>query len=915
MKRYLLTLLALALTIAGLNAQTNVVLEDFEDGSRLGWNENAGDGTFEIVMNPAIDTTVFDTLGINPDGMVGAYTKEAGRGFSLLIAELDQPLDLTVNNKFCIQVLSTVNTEFIFKLEGDGEAIEKRRFMAGPPIWQEYCFDMSDAADFTTITKIILFFDPGNEESSDTYLFDNIVSMPADECAGTVPNPNIIDDFECQRNWPIRTGILDLVAIENPDPTGINTSSMVGQYTDIGGGFYPLVYETGDVLPFIEGPRVVKMKMWPTVTGRFLYKLEGGASPAYEDDIQITEDDLNQWKEYTLDFSSQAGANHTRFVLFFNAGVTAGENEIYYIDDLILEEPPSGEVIEDFEDGGKLSWGPLNDDATLHGSFSIIANPDMSGNDSPNIGSYTKGSSSFSTVTAALPTGLDLSTFSQLNMQVWAPDGAQNVSMQLVSATQGNQTVTRDITSTMEWVELNFNFEEFSSITDFQSINLQFDGGTAAEGTIFLFDNITLGEGTVDPCEGVEVDPSFVDDFDCQRNVELAVGGNQLQIINNPDASGINPNGLDQVGEYTDPFDEFSALVYNFGGPIDLSLLNQLSVKIWSPAAVPLLFKLEGGTSAPKEVFMDVMETETWVEYKVDFSDQAMENHTSLAIFFNAGVIQDEQLVYFIDDIQFTRAPYTTCVADFETEEFSLMGGPWTFFANGPNPDPISVIENPDKSGINTSDSVAVFVEKADPAANIFAGAFHNLDAPIILPNDNKTLRMKVWADHEALIGLKLEQGSTGANSGDRNVPYTTPNEWQELTWDYSDLPDDEAYNVITVIMDFENIPTEDEFYYFDDIVIGDASCDVGTSIFSPVQVDELTISPNPTNNWLLVDNMQNIRRLEVHNTLGQRLQVIQTTGQPNVQLDVSSLQKGVYLISAYNSRNELTANAKFIKQ
>ncbi|MCB9270191.1 MAG: hypothetical protein H6561_11540 [Lewinellaceae bacterium] len=73
----------------------------------------------------------------------------------------------------------------------------------------------------TTLTKIILFFDPGVAESSDTYLFDNLTQLPADECSGTTPDPEILDDFECQRNATYGIGFQNIKAIDNPFSEGI----------------------------------------------------------------------------------------------------------------------------------------------------------------------------------------------------------------------------------------------------------------------------------------------------------------------------------------------------------------------------------------------------------------------------------------------------------------------------------------------------------------------------------------------------------------------------------------------------------------------------------------------------------------------------------------------------------------------
>lgn len=910
MRKPLLSLLVIFCSMSLSFGQT--VLEDFENGAALPWNGSFGDGVFTVVENPAVADTLVDPLMINRSDSCGSYMKQEGSAFSLLIAQLENPLDLSTMNKFNIQINSPVPTSFLFKLEGDGEALELRQNISVTGRWVEYSFDFSGAATYTTINKIILFFDPGNGPSSDTYLFDNITMEAADECAGTEPIAGIIDDFECQRNITYgNPGFLDIVSIDNPDASGINTSSKVGQYTDTGGTFHALVMDFGGPIP-LEERSLLKFKVWAPKAGRLLTKLERGGSPAIEKDLQI--ETLNTWVEYTVDYSDQAGASHNALVLFLNAGQDPEEGDIYYLDDIRWEEAPSGASLEDFEGGAKLFWEPLSANATLHGTFEVIDNPDATGlNTTADIGSYTKGSSNFSTLTGLLLNGLDLSTFSQLNLQVWAPAGATEVTLQLQSPTQGTKEVTRDITATETWIDLNFNFDEFSTITDFQQVNLLFDPGTPSSNTYF-FDNLAIGSATVDPCEGVAAIPNIVDDFGCQRNVEITGGANSLEVINNPVPGGIKPDPLDKVGQYTDPLDQFSALVFNYGEALDLSLFNQLAIKIWSPKVVPLGFKLEGGSSSPVEIVEDVSATEGWVEYIIDFSGQAMEDHQRLVIFFNFAQTPDAEDVYYVDDVEWRRLPFDGCISDFERPDFSLTG--WRYFANGSGDDTeFSIIANPNKSGINTSDNVGFFFESSDATQN-FAGMFADPAAPMTLPVDNKTIRMKVWMDAAANVAVKLERGIDTPNSGDVFADYTTPGEWQELTWDYSAVIEDKAlHERLTLIFNFDGIPTEDKTYYFDDIVIGDEQCNIVNGIFTPVKVEELQISPNPAIDQLQVAYTSDVHTLIIHDMVGRQMGRAQLNGQDNINLDISTLERGIYLLTAYNRKGELVANARFVKQ
>lgn len=907
MKRLLLTLSWLFALAIVANSQT--VLEDFEGGAKLNWNMGIGDSTLVVVDNPAGG----DTLGINSSAKVGSYTKVAGKAYSLLIAVLPQPLDLSTNNQFRIQVKSPVKTAFILKLEGAGEAIEGKKKIGVTNQWIEYTFNFSAAKNMTTLTKVILFFDPGVDASSDTYLFDNLIQEDG-PCAGVAIDPNIVDNFECQRNAVYgNPGYLDIQVVDNPDKSGINLSDKVGKYTDENGAYHALVIPYADNIPLTENRNQVKIKVWAPKTGTLLVKFEGGGSPAKEKSVQVTE--TNKWVQYTVDFSDQVGASHKSLVFFFNAGVEMAAGDVYYIDDIEITKKPEPAPLEDFEPT-KLTWESLGDPA-IFGTFGgAVVNPDKSGiNTSDNVGKYTKGSSKLGGLKAAI-TGLDLTDNPQIDLQVWAPAGAKNLTLQLSSPTEGLKEITRPITENQKWTQLSFNFDAFKTITDFEAVNILFDKDLASTD-VWYFDNLKQGGATVNPCEGTVLMPYFVDDFDCQRNSN--VNNSSLAIVNNPDASGINPNPLDKVGKYTDPKNEpYAALVFSRDTAYNLTNYNQLHVKIWSPKIVPLGFKLENG-DAPVEKMVMVTEANKWVEYTVDFGAQAANKYKNVTIFFNFGVDNPDADVYYIDDVEWRRAPYTSCIITFEDPALTLTN--WTYFANGGTPPTFAVVDNPNKSGVNNSDKVGVFVENATgTGVEVFAGMYVDLPAPLQL-GASRTVKMKVLGPVANSFVLKMEGAVAPAvASGDIRAAYNTPGQWQELTWDFSKtqggatIPVGSQYTRITMIPDIDNTPSTARNYYFDDITVGEGSC-ATTGLFDPILVEALKVMPNPASSELIVQNADKIHSFAIYNAIGQRLAVVKSNGNVNLSIPVSQLSKGMYILAGYDASGTLIANARFVKQ
>jgi len=116
----------------------------------------------------------------------------------------------------------------ILKLEGPGASIEKTKNIGLTNEWQDYTFDFSAAKDYTNLTKVILFFDPGVEMSADTYYFDNLLALPQGACKNVTPDPNMNDDFECNRNATYVNGWDSLSVVNYPSRISNNRTAKSG---------------------------------------------------------------------------------------------------------------------------------------------------------------------------------------------------------------------------------------------------------------------------------------------------------------------------------------------------------------------------------------------------------------------------------------------------------------------------------------------------------------------------------------------------------------------------------------------------------------------------------------------------------------------------------------------------------------
>ena len=882
---------------------SSAILEDFETTAKLPWKAYEGVWT-GVIPNPKPNS-------VNSSPNVGSYTKDKTKEYSFFVAELTKPLDLSVLNKIRISVNAGAATQFLIKLEGADGNQEFSQNIAMANVWQEYSFDFSKIKNLKQINKFILFFDQGNGTSGDTYLFDNIIQEVSGPCEGTVASKTIIDDFECQRNATYAGTWDSLSVVTNPDKNALNGSEKVGKLVDAVDEEYAFLMADYQNPMDLSVNNTVRMKIWSPKLGKHLFKMEGGISPSKEVFVDVTE--INKWVTYTADFGSEAAANHKKIVVFFNAAVKATKGDVYYIDDFERIPRPTPAALENF-DPQTLVWTPASNSAAIHGIFAKVANPAKGGvNNSDNVGSYKKGSSPFSTLTAALPTGFALDKFPQLNLDVWCPAGAKKVKLQLSSIAQGNVEVERDVTKMGEWITLSFDYSKSVAIKDFTAINLIFDGGTADAGKNYFFDNLQPGAVTVDPCEGTVKIPQIVDDFECQRT-KVFYGDGDIKSINNSKLDAINSSS--KIGEYTDPFGagtEYAGLGYEVAQPFDLKVYNQLTMLLWMPEATEILFKLEGGKTPPIEIKQIFTEVNKWQKIVVDFSKFPTADHNKLILFFEPGKAIPATKKYLIDQIRWRRAGYNGCVSDYETAASSIDN--FKYFANGTlekNGIKFEVVANPKKSGINTSAKVGKFVKAAD--AEVFAGMYADLDASVDFKG-KKTISAKVLLDHVGNLGLKLEGSTTGKPPVEFKKANTKANEWETITIDFSAADDAGEYQRFVVFVDFlEPATGKDVTSYFDDIVFGAGNC--GTvGVFEPTIAEALKIAPNPTTDLLTIFNVENLNKIAVYDLTGRMVLTENVAGATNLNLSVGHLPQGIYTMIGYNTQGAIKANAKFVKE
>lgn len=592
----------------------------------------------EQILNPS-------RSGLNTSSFVGKYTDPTGP-WDALIIDFGQDIDLSIYNTFSIKVQTNVAGPLIAKLEGGSSVPVERMLDIRAGDWMEYTFDFSDQLS-QSHQKLVLFFNAANETNgSDVYHIDDLKFLEtSDPCLGITPDITVaINDFDCHQALEIP----EVVVVPTPNKSDVNNSKFAGQYVDEPGPWDAIIIENPNAFD-LSTQNVFSIKVLAPVAGILKVKLEGGTAAPVEKDAQIST--LNQWVEYTYDFSEQANTDHTKLVLFVNAGVEAGENDIYYIDELKfveLSDPCLGVV----QDNSIINDFDCQQNTSIPGfiNVEIVENPRIGENNSSTqvLRVTDDGTAPWDALVLERAEAFDLSTNNQFRIKVLSDRSAPMLA-KLEGGSSAPKEVWGDLLQGDNWMEYQFDFSDQAEANHTKLV-LFFNGGqdNGTPTDIYHIDDLIWAP--YDPCFGTMEVEGIVNDFECQMNYAVTCCISTMIIDNpNPTADNESERVLEVTDDGTAPWD---ALVFENSSDIDLANRNQLKIKIWSTQAVPLLAKLEGGASTPVEVWGQIDEVDAWKTYTFDFSAQASESHRKIVFFFNGGQENGSPMdIYYIDDL------------------------------------------------------------------------------------------------------------------------------------------------------------------------------------------------------------------------------------------------------------------------
>jgi hypothetical protein len=522
------------------------------------------------------------------------------------------------------------------------------------------------------------------------------------------------------------------------------------------------------------------------------FKLNVSASALYETNFKVYFGDVPN--EVPVTFLEGATVSHTYTavgtytvrVIAYSGGAATTEltRQITIVDPLLLPIT--------FE-SATVNYTFTNFDG---GDVTKINNPQANGiNTSAKVGKMVKNAGQpWGGSLITLSGNIDFSANKIFRMKVYSPRVGAKVLLKVENSANGAINFEKEVLTTVAnaWEDLVFDYQTINTANSYNRIVLIFDNGTMGDGSAnftFLFDDIRLVNSLPLslPLDFESTTTSF--------NWFNFDGGN-VTVLSNPQSNGINTSGrvAKMVKNAGQPW---GGSYLTLSLPMDFSVNKIFRMKVYSPrVGAKVLLKVEnsgnGGINFEKEVLTTV--ANAWEDLIFDYSAINTANtYDRVVLIFDNGTPGDgsANFTFLFDDIRLVNTVPVELPLTFEAP---ITYG-WFDFDGGN----VTVINNPQSGGINTSAKVSRMIKNAgQPWGGSFLALSNPIDFSVL-----RTFKMKVYSPRVgAKVLLKVENLTNGGISFEKEVLTTVANAWEELTFDYSTINTANSYQKIVLIFD-----------------------------------------------------------------------------------------------------------------
>lgn len=415
----------------------------------------------------------------------------------------------------------------------------------------------------------------------------------------------------------------------------------------------------------------------------------------------------------------------------------------------------------------------------------------------------------------------------KMSMRIYSHAAGLTIKLKLENHTTAANSVETDVVTTKanQWETLTFDFTNNSAgtpalndATVYDKASVFFDFGVAGSGKIFYMDDLKFVPSLSQIDLPVTFDVATVNyttsDFGNNQTVDAVDPTNAANKVK----LTTKPNGAETWAGTT------IGTPAGFASRIPLTATkSKMTVRIYSPAAgLTIKLKVEEHATGANSVETDAVTTKAnqWETLTFDFNNNSSGtpalnpafNYDKASLFFDFNVAGNGKQFYW-DDVMFVSGDPTS--VDIPLSFEGSLAYAFTDFEGGNS----TIIDNPHKTGINTSDKVGKMIKFA---GQTYGGSVLALDHSIDF-STKKTFKMKVYSPRVgAKVLLKVENLTNGGINFEKEVSTTQANAWEELTFDYSAINTADTYQKVVLI--FDNGTAGDGSanftWFFDDITL-----------------------------------------------------------------------------------------------
>jgi hypothetical protein len=222
-------------------------------------------------------------------------------------------------------------------------SVETEAMTQAANIWETLVFDFANQSAGTaalnlsfTYDMASIFFDFGKDGDGKVFFWDDVQFLTTNVTPNYLILPLTFQSTTYGYPFVDFDGGVATV-VNNPNPSGINTSTEVGKMVKNAGQVWGgSLIELVNPINFSTS-KIIKVKVYsPRIGAKLLLKVEGNGAP-FEKEVATTM--AGVWEELTFDYSAiNTGLSYYKIVLIFDLG-TMGDgsaNFTYYFDDIRL---------------------------------------------------------------------------------------------------------------------------------------------------------------------------------------------------------------------------------------------------------------------------------------------------------------------------------------------------------------------------------------------------------------------------------------------------------------------------------------------------------------------------------------------------------------------------------------------------